>query len=368
MPTFSIAVLGGDGIGPEVVQEAVRVLDVIAKQSGARFEYQYGLVGSSAIKEEGTAISARTMEMCKHSDAVLFGAVGSAEVQAKIRPEMAILQLRKELDLFANLRPVKSYKALLDASTIKPEIVADVDMLVVRELTAGLYFGKPSEIRNTDHGSEAVDTLIYSEYEIERVVRSAFEFAGGRRKKVTSVDKANVLSSSRLWRSIVERVSAGYPDVSWEHALVDSCAMSLIRQPAKFDVIVTENMFGDILTDEASMITGSLGMLPSASLGVRNTEHGVFGLYEPIHGTAPDIEGQNKANPLAAILSSAMMLRYSCGLGQEAILIEKAVSTALERGYRTIDISSNGTTVLGTSEMGDVVIQALEELITGASI
>ncbi len=248
---------------------------------------------------------------------------------------------------------------MLNASTIKPDALQGTDLLVVRELTGGLYFGKPSEIRETSEGLEAVDTLLYSEIEIERIVRTAFELARGRRKKVTSVDKANVLSTSRLWRQTADRIAPAYPDVSLEHLLVDTCAMQLIRQPSSFDVIVTENMFGDILTDEASMLAGSMGMLPSASLGTRETAHGLFGLYEPIHGSAPDIAGQNKANPIAAILTTAMMLRYSFNLKQEAQTIETAVEKVIEAGYRTVDLYEPGKASVGTNEMGRLIAEAV---------
>jgi 3-isopropylmalate dehydrogenase len=303
------------------------------------------------------------MERCHSSDALLFGAVGgSARYEgpnSKVQPERALFRLRKELELFANLRPVRPFNALLNASTIKPEILQGTDLLVVRELTGGLYFGKPSEIREAAHGYEAIDTMLYTEAEIERIVRTAFDLARGRRKKVTSVDKANVLSSSRLWRRIADRVAADNPDVTLEHLLVDACAMHLIRRPASFDVIVTENLFGDILTDEASMLAGSMGMLPSASLGTRTTQHGVFGLYEPIHGSAPDIAGQGKANPIAAILSAALLLRYSLGLQREANAIEVAVEQTINAGYRTEDLHEEGKKVIGTQEMGNHIVEVL---------
>lgn len=363
MGTYTIAVLAGDGIGPEVTEQAVRVLETIGQRYGHTFEMQHALVGVAAVEAEGIAITEATMELCHRSDAILFGAVGGAAryegPDSKKQPEYALFTLRKELQLFANLRPVRPMQALLNASTIKPEFLQGTDLLVVRELTGGLYFGRPSEIRETAHGLEAVDTLFYTEQEIERIVRTAFDLARGRRKKVTSVDKANVLSSSRLWRRIAERVAAEYPDVQLEHLLVDTCAMQLVRQPASFDVIVTENMFGDILTDEASMLAGSMGMLPSASLGTRRTAHGLFGLYEPIHGSAPDIAGQDKANPLAAILTTALMLRYSFNLHKEAEAIEAAVERVIEDGYRTGDLREAGKIQLGTREMGRVVVEAL---------
>src|SRR6266404_1857687 len=359
MGTYSIAVLPGDGIGPEVIEQAVRVLQSVGDHYGHTFNRQYALVGVAVIDAEGDAISDATMELCQRSDAVLFGAVGGIPrfegPNSKVQPERALFRLRKELALFANLRPVKPFNALLNASTIKPEVLQGTDLLVVRELTGGLYFGKPSEIRATPRGLEAIDTLIYTEAEIERIVRTAFELARNRRKKVTSVDKANVLSSSRLWRRTAERVAADYPGVALEHLLVDTCAMQLVRQPTSFDVIVTENMFGDILTDEASMLAGSMGMLPSASLGRRQTAHGLFGLYEPIHGSAPDIAGQGKANPVATILTVALMLRYSFGLEREAQVIEAAVERVIEAGYRTEDLREAGKEVVGTQEMGKLI-------------
>lgn len=363
MTTYNIAILAGDGIGPEVTEQAVRVLDAIAARYGHTFEMQRALVGAAAIIAEGEAISNETMALCQRSDALLFGAVGgTAHLEgpnSKKAPENALLRLRKELELFANLRPVRPFDALLNASTIKTEVLRGTDLLVVRELTGGLYFGKPSEIRETPHGLEAIDTMLYSEQEIERIVRTAFDLARSRRKHVTSVDKANVLSSSRLWRRVADRVASEYPDVKFEHLLVDTCAMQLVRQPTVFDVIVTENMFGDILTDEAAMLAGSMGMLPSASLGTRRTAHGIFGLYEPIHGAAPDIAGKGKANPIAAILTAALMLRYSCGLQQEAEVIEAAVQRVIEAGYRTEDLREAGKEVVDTQTMGTLIVEAL---------
>src|SRR5712692_3054682 len=363
MGTYTITVLPGDGIGPEVTEQAVRVLQRVASRYGHTFNTTQALVGVSAIEAEGDAISDATMELCQRSDAILFGAVGGSPryegPDAKIQPERALFRLRKDLELFANLRPVRPLKALLNASTIKPEVLQGTDLVVVRELTGGIYFGKPSEIRETAHGYDAIDTLIYTEAEIERILRTAFELSLGRRKKVTSVDKANVLSSSRLWRRTADRVAADFPDVAFDHLLVDACAMHLIRRPASFDVIVTEHMFGDILTDEASMLAGSMGMLPSASLGTRRTAYGLFGLYEPIHGSAPDIAGQNKANPIAAILTAAMMLRLSLGLQQEADAIESAVERIINAGYRTEDLREAGKEVVGTKEMGGLIAGAV---------
>ena len=364
MGTYHIAVLGGDGIGPEVTAEAVRVLRAVGQRFGHTFALTEALVGAGAVKQEGAAISDETMALCQQSDAILFGAVGGGkpgDPASPRQPENALFRLRKECALFANLRPIKMRPGLLDASTIKPEVLQGVDLIVVRELTGGLYYGKPSEIREGPAGMEAIDTLIYTEQEIERAVRMAFDLARDRRKAVTSVDKANVLSSSRLWRRVAERVAADYPDMSLNHLLVDACAMSLINQPASFDVLVMENMFGDILTDEASMLVGSLGMLPSASLGTRQTEHGVFGLYEPIHGTAPQITGQGIANPLGAILSMALLLRYSCSLSAEANAVEAAVDSVLAAGYHTADLRGDPSKTVGTRRTGDLIAEHVGE-------
>ena len=361
--TYTITILPGDGIGPEVTEQAVRVLQAVASRHGHTFNMTWAFVGLSAIEAEGAAISDSTMQLCQRSDAILFGAIGDpprgAGQNSNLQPAKALLRLRKELELFANLRPVRPFQALLNTSTIKAEVLQGTDLLVVRELTGGLYYGKPSEIRETPKGDEAIDTLLYTEAEIERIVRTAFALAKDRRKKVTSVDKANVLSSSRLWRRTAERIAADYPDVTLEHLLVDSCAMHLIRHPASFDVIVTENMFGDILSDEASMLAGSLGMLPSASFGTRRTAYGLFGLYEPIHGSAPDIAGQRKANPIAAILSAAMLLRYSLGLKEEASVIEAAVERIIDAGYRTEDLRDAGKEIVSTQEMGRLIAEAI---------
>src|SRR5579884_272373 len=366
MGIYTITVLPGDGIGPEVTEQAQRVLEVIANHHGHTFTFHKALVGVAAIEAEGDAISDATMQLCQQSDAILFGAVGGISryegPNSKVQPERALFRLRKELELFANLRPVRPFKALLNASTIKPEVLQNTDLLVVRELTGGIYFGKPSEIRETAQGYEAIDTMLYTEAEIERIVRTAFDLARGRRKKVTSVDKANVLSSSRLWRRVADRVATDYPDVTLEHLLVDACAMHLIRRPASFDVIVTENMFGDILTDEASMLAGSMGMLPSASLGTRRTAYGLFGLYEPIHGSAPDIAGQEKANPIAAILSASLLLRYSFNLKREADAVQEAVEQCINAGYRTEDLRGAGAQVIGTQEMGRRIAEAVARI------
>ncbi len=354
--TYQIAVLPGDGIGVEIVPEALKALKKIGEIYNRQFAFKDALIGGAAIDAFGQALPQATLELCRQSDAVLLGAVGGPKwdfLPAKERPEAAsLLALRKGLGLFANLRPVAVYPALVGASTLKPDIVAGVDLVVFRELTGGLYFGEKSR-RQTETGEEATDTLVYSTLEIERIARLAFEAAGKRRKKVTSVDKANVLESSRLWRETITRLAAEYPDIELEHMYVDNCAMQLIRYPKQFDVIVTENMFGDILTDEAAMLTGSIGMLASASLG------GKVALYEPSHGSAPDIAGQQKANPLATILSVAMMLRYSFNLNAEAQAIEQAVVEVLDEGYRTLDLMEPGLKAVNTTEMGDLVVQRL---------
>ncbi len=345
-----IAVIPGDGIGVEVTAEAQKVLEALAEARGHSFTFESGLLGGAAIDAVGVPLPDETLALCRASDAILFGAAGGPkwdDPRAKVRPEQGLLALRKELGLYANLRPVKVNAVLVNASTIKPEVLQGTDLIVVRELTGGLYFG---ESGRKDDGNTAYDTMIYSVAEIERVVRAAFRLAAGRRKHVTSVDKANVLESSRLWRETAVRVATEFPDIAFENLLVDACAMHLIRRPSTFDVIVTENMFGDILTDEASMLSGSMGMLPSASLA-----EGRLGLYEPIHGTAPDIAGKDLANPLAAILSAALLLRYSLGLEEEAAIIEAAVDRALAEGYRTPDIAEPGSETMGTRAMGDLI-------------
>jgi 3-isopropylmalate dehydrogenase len=359
---FNVAVLPGDGIGPEVVAEALKVLQVVSEKFGHSFQRREGLIGGVAIDTLGTALADETLKMCKESDAVLLGAVGGSKwdnPQAKIHPEDGLLALRKGLKLFANLRPVKVFPMLVDSTNLKPEVVRGVDLVVVRELTGGLYFGQPKKQWRTSKGRHAVDTLAYSEVEIERILRVGFELARSRRKKLTSVDKANVLQSSRLWRQIAIEISADYLDIELQHMLVDACAMRFIQRPSEFDVVVTENMFCDILTVEASMLAGSMGMLPSASLaGIPRGK--TFGMYEPIHGSAPSRAGQNVANPIATILSVAMMLRYSFALETEAQAIENAVLATLEQGYRTYDIMSNGKTRVGTKEMGDLIAQQLK--------
>ena len=356
---FEIALLPGDGVGPEVSAEAVKALEAVAKKYGHFFELDYGVIGGAAIDQFGVALTRETLKKCEKSDAVLLGAVGGPkwdDPQAKVRPEDGLLGLRKGLRLFANLRPVKVLPMLIDSTTLKPDIIRGVDLVVVRELTGGLYFGRPKRQWQTARGRKAVDTLAYSEREIERILRVGFELARSRRKKLASVDKANVLQSSRLWRQIAIELAAHYPDVELQHILVDVCAMRLIQRPSEFDVIVTENMFGDILTDEASMLAGSMGMLPSASLAAIPRAGGrTFGMYEPIHGSAPRRAGQNMANPIAMILSAAMMLRYSLGLVEEAEAVEGAVTDVLREGYRTYDIMEPGRTQVGTREMGDLI-------------
>ncbi len=360
---FDIAVLPGDGVGPEVVAEALKALRVVGQRFGHEFRFREGLIGGISIDASGEALTAATLRMCRQCHAVLLGAVGGPKWDDplnKVRPEDGLLDLRKKLALFANLRPVKVLPMLVDSTSLKPDVIAGVDMMVVRELTGGLYFGKPKKRWTTAKGRKAVDSMLYSEQEIERIVRVGFELARQRRRKLVSVDKANVLESSRLWRTVATEVAAGYPDVELEHMLVDACAMRLIQKPTYFDVMVTENTFGDILTDEASMLAGSMGMLPSASLA-EVPKAGVmsYGMYEPIHGSAPSRAGQNLANPIATILTAAMMLRYSLALETEAQAIEKAVLDVLVAGGRTYDIMEEGKTRLGTREMGDAIARAI---------
>src|SRR6266545_1885372 len=353
MATYRIAVLPGDGIGQEVIPEAMRVLGAIGKGTGAAFEFERALVGGAAIDATGAPLAPGTLELCRASHAILFGAVGGPkwdDVPHEQRPERGLLALRKELDLYANLRPAKCFPMLVDASPLKREVVEGTDLMVIRELTGGLYFGEPRGREEfADGGARAVNTMAYTSREIERVARAAFDVAMKRRKRLTSVDKANVLVVSQLWREVVIRVSKDYPAVELEHVLVDNCAMALIQNPTRFDTLVTENTFGDILSDEAAILAGSMGMLPSASLGGR------VGLYEPVHGTAPDIAGQGIANPIAAILSAAMLLRYAFGLGADADRIEAAVLRVLEQGHRTKDIHAPGNILTGTVEMGDLI-------------
>ncbi|MBY0123995.1 3-isopropylmalate dehydrogenase [Bacillus sp. S/N-304-OC-R1] len=348
-----IAVLPGDGIGKEVVKGAIEVLQAVGERFGHQFVFQYGKIGGEAIDTVGTPLPDETVELCKQSDAVLLGAVGGPKWESQpphLRPERGLLKIRKDLNLYANLRPTAYYQSLADSSSLKREVIEGVDMLMVRELTGGLYFGKPSERTTRDGEDAVVDTLFYKRAEMTRVIKLAFELAKTRNGKVTSVDKANVLESSRMWREVAEEVAKDYPEVVLEHMLVDNAAMQLIRKPTQFDVVVTENLFGDILSDEASVLTGSLGMLPSASL----SEEGPY-LFEPIHGSAPDIEGKNLANPLATILSAAMMLRISFDLHREAEAIEHAVNQVLDSGYRTPDIMSAGKKRVSTTEMVEQV-------------
>lgn len=354
---MKIAVIPGDGIGPEVVRQAVVVLEAVAQKFGHRFEFQEVLMGGAALDAVGVPLPDETLEVCLKSDAVLLGAVGGPKwdnLPGHLRPEAGLLGIRKGLNLFANLRPARVFPQLKSASTLKEEVLGEgLDILVVRELTGDLYFGEKGRAK-VPGGEKAWDTAVYSTHEVERVAHVAFRIARGRRRKVTSVDKANVLESSRLWREVVSRVGQQYPDIELNHMYVDNAAMQLIRNPGQFDVILTTNMFGDILSDEAAMLTGSLGMLPSASLGEAK-----LGLYEPVHGSAPDIAGQDKANPIATIMSAAMMLRYSFGMEQEAQAIEDAVSRVLEQGYRTADIATPGTIVVGTQAMGRLIAQNL---------
>ncbi len=356
---FKLAVLPGDGIGPEVTSEAVKVLEATGARFGHKFDLSYGPMGGIAIDQTGEALPKETLKMCRSSQAVLLGAVGGPkwdDPQARTRPEDGLLALRKGLGLFANIRPVKVLPMLTDSSNLKPEVIEGVDFIFIRELTGGLYFGRPKRRWQTSRGRRAVDSMAYSEQEIERILRVGFELARGRLKKLISVDKANVLESSRLWRQVAIEVAEDYPDIELEHMLVDACAMRLIQNPKYLDVVVSENTFGDILTDEASMLAGSMGMLPSASLaGVPQEGTGIFGLYEPIHGSAPRRAGLNMANPMATILSVAMMLRYSFGLMKEAQNIEAAVEEVLNEGYRTYDIMAEGKTKTGTREMGDLI-------------
>ncbi|HEU5314642.1 MAG TPA: 3-isopropylmalate dehydrogenase [Chloroflexota bacterium] len=365
-----VAVLPGDGIGVEVVDQGLRVLDAVSRRFGVRFETERAPIGGAAIDAQGSALPDATLDLCRRADAVYFGAVGGPkwdDPRAAVRPEQGILGLRKALKLFANLRPVKLFPALLSHSVLKEDIVRGTDLIVIRELTGGLYFGKPSKRWTTAGGTmKAVDTLAYSEGEIERVLRTGFELARGRRKKLASVDKANVLNSGRLWREVATRVAKDYPDVEVEHLLVDSAAMYLMRRPTSFDVMVTENMFGDILTDEAAVLAGSMGMLPSASLGTqKNRAGGTRGLYEPIHGTAlytPEVVGSGKANPIAAILSLALMLRHSLAMPDAADTVEGAVEAVLNDGFRTADIAGPGTTTVTTEALAQHVAERVAQL------
>ncbi len=358
---YQIGVISGDGIGPEIVREAKRVLDKVADVYGHTFQYEEILMGGVSIDACGVPLTDEAIETAKASDAVLMGSIGGDtttspwyQLPPNLRPEAGLLKIRKALNLFANVRPAYLYEELKDACPIKDELIGDgFDMVIMRELTGGLYFGE-RETKEINGVMTARDSLTYNENEIRRIAIKGFDIAMKRRKKVTSVDKANVLDSSRLWRKVVEEVAKDYPEVTYEHMLVDNCAMQLVKDPCQFDVILTENMFGDILSDEASMVTGSIGMLSSASLNDSK-----FGLYEPSHGSAPDIAGKDIANPIATILSAAMMLRYSFDLDKEADAIEAAVKQVLKDGYRTGDIYSEGTTKVGCTQMGDLICQRI---------
>ena len=354
---YKLAVIPGDGIGPDVVEQTLLVLDKVGEKFGHTFQYHKVLAGGCAIDATGGCLPQETIDVCKASDAVLLGAVGGWKwdtLPGDQRPERALLGLRKALGLFANLRPALLFEQLADAYPLKPEILAGgLDIVVVRELTGGIYFGEKG-VKDTDLGPAAYDIEQYAEEEVRRIAKVAFDMAMKRSKHVTSVDKANVLESSRLWRRVVTEVAKDYPEVTLDHLYVDNAAMQLVRNPRQFDVIVTSNIFGDILSDEASQITGSIGMLPSASLAQGN-----FGMYEPVHGSAPDIAGQDKANPMATILSAAMMLRYTFGLGQEADAIENAVKSVLDQGYRTPDLFAGEGTLVGTAEMGRRIAEAI---------
>ncbi|WP_447974163.1 3-isopropylmalate dehydrogenase [Nitrospira sp. Kam-Ns4a] len=354
----TIAVLAGDGIGQEIVPEALKVLKAVGERFGHEFDCVPGDVGGRAIDKVGVPLPQETLALAKRSDAVLLGAVGGPKWEGldySMRPERALLGLREQLGLFANLRPAKLYPVLADASTLKREVIEGIDLLVVRELTGGIYFGKPKGIEQAPEGERGINTEVYTTAEIRRIAKVAFEAARKRRRKVTSVDKANVLESSELWRRVVTDVHRDYPDVELTHMYVDNCAMQLIRNPRQFDVLVTTNLFGDILSDEAAMLTGSIGMLPSASLGAYKA------LYEPIHGSAPDIAGKNLANPIATIASVGMMLSYTFKLDKEAEAVERAILQVLDAGYRTKDIYSPGTTLVGTMQMGDAIAARIRE-------
>jgi 3-isopropylmalate dehydrogenase len=362
MGTYKILVLPGDGIGPEVTAEGVRALEAIGAKYGHSFQFSEDLVGGAAIDAYGTALRPETLEAAKASDAVLWGAVGGPkwdDPRAKVRPEQGLLAIRAGLGLWANLRPTKVDQALIGNSTLKADVLQGVDIMIIRELTGGIYFGKPQERRTVNGERAAVDTMYYTETEIARMAHLGFQLARNRKKKVTSVDKANVLESSRLWREVVAEVRPEYPDVEFENVLVDAMSMHLIRRPGTFDVVIAENMFGDILTDEASMLSGSLGMTPSASLGSLRPDGTGLGMYEPIHGSAPDIAGKGLANPVGMLRCTAMLLRHSLGLEAEAQALEAAVTSAIDAGLRTADIANPGEAVLSTSEMGAAIIERL---------
>ena len=364
MTRATVTVFPGDGIGPEVTAEALAVLEIVAARHDLELRLDHGRIGGGAIDATGQALPPEELERARAADAVLLGAVGGPkwdDPKATVRPEQGLLALRKGLGVYANLRPVWTVASLLGASALRPEVLEGVDLVVIRELTGGIYFGQPSERRTGPHGREAIDTCLYDEREIARLVRAGFALARQRRKKVTSVDKANVMSTSRLWREVATEVAREHPDVAFEHVLVDAMAMHLIRRPRDFDVIVTENLFGDILTDEASMLAGSMGMLPSASLaGAPEPGTRCAGLYEPIHGSAPDIAGTDRANPLAAILSVAMLLRYSLAAPHAADDVERAVAAVLHAGHRTVDLAAKGEQAVGCRAMGRLVRERLE--------
>lgn len=355
---MKIALIKGDGIGPEVIEQALKVLDAVSEKFKCSFEYQEVLMGGRAIDETGVPLPAETIEICKKSDAVLLGAVGGAKwdkLPGNLRPEAGLLGIRKALDVFANLRPAMLFPQLKSASTLKESVLGDgLDIMVVRELTGGAYFGEKKRVES-ENGIKAWDMMVYTSSEIERITRKAFSIARMRKNKLTIVDKANVLESSRLWREVTGEISKDYTDVEVAYMYVDNAAMQLIRNPGQFDVILTENLFGDILSDEASMLTGSMGMLPSASIGESRV-----GIYEPIHGSAPDIAGKDMANPLAAILSCGMMLKYGFNMENEADVVFKAVNNVLDKGYRTVDIMQPGMTAVGTEKMGSLVAESVQ--------
>jgi 3-isopropylmalate dehydrogenase len=372
MPTYKLLLLPGDGIGPEVMAEVKRLIAWMNAHGMGTFETEEALVGGACYDVHGTAITEETMEKAHAADAVVFGAVGGPKwdkVPYDVRPEAGLLRLRKDLGLFANIRPAICYPALADASSLKREVVDGLDIVILRELTGGVYFGEPKTITDLGNGQKrAIDTQVYDTYEIERIARVAFELARKRRKKVTSMEKRNVMKTGVLWHEVVTEVhKREFPDVELEHMLADAGGMQLVRWPKQFDVIVTDNLFGDMLSDVAAMLTGSLGMLPSASLGEVNPRtRKRKAMYEPVHGSAPDIAGKGIANPIAMIASFAMALRYSFGMTKEADLIDRAVAAALARGLRTADIKAEGTTVVGTTEMGEAIIAEMDKLVTEA--
>jgi 3-isopropylmalate dehydrogenase len=359
---FRVALLPGDGVGPEVVAEAVKVLEVLGEVGGPTFRFQTGLIGGAAIDATAVPLPAETIAICNNTQAVILGAVGGPQWDSKrpeVRPEQGLLQIRQRLGLYVNLRPARVLDTMLPYSALKPERVRGTDLLIVRELCGGIYFGNPRGIFSKDGERIGINTEVYREHEVERVAHRAFQFARERRRKLTSVDKANVLESSRLWREVVQRVARTYPEVELSHMYVDSCAMALIERPASFDVVLCSNMFGDILSDESAVLTGSIGFLPSASLGEK------YALYEPVHGSAPDIAGRNRANPVAAIASAAMMLRYSFRLETEARVIETAIEKVLKRGARTAEIPGRARP-LGTSKMGELIAVEARKLLKSA--